>query len=85
MARVVARSTRMRTRLGPGSFGEQGRWSLLGRGMRSEVNKELSRGTFLFTPKFPIRLPVSSLSTFDLINVRYLQVYPTQSPGTRRA
>jgi hypothetical protein len=31
-ARVVAPSTRMRTRLGPGSFGEQSRGSLLGRG-----------------------------------------------------
>ena len=33
-ARVVAASTRMRTRLGPRRFGEQGRWSLLGGGRR---------------------------------------------------
>lgn len=102
-ARVVAASRRIRTRLGPRRFGEQGRWSLLGRGRRLHSSlshprrdcgdgrgglnwpKELSRGTFLFTLKCPVRLPVSSLSTFDLINVRYLPVYPTQSLGTQSA
>jgi hypothetical protein len=84
---ALAGSTRMRTRLELAFIGEQGRWSLSGRGRSpnlaeaeapirrslmdgwtvpmaewgSEVINELSRGTFLFTLKSPIRLPVFSL------------------------
>src|ERR1700693_1729376 len=88
-ARVVAATTRMRIRLAPGAGGEQGRWSLRGRGRSPRGKalkspKKLSRGTFLFTLKCPVRLPVSSLSTFDLNDVRYLPVYPTQSLGTQQ-
>jgi hypothetical protein len=49
---------------------------------RAEIQR-LSRGAFLFTLKYPIRLSVSSLSTFDLNQRSVSSGLPySAAPGT---